>query len=104
MRVAALRVPDYNAGQIIVREDYVMTEETGDKENEPTILNPDQVAVVYDEKDGYQILLPHYEDEAIMPEQAAVLVAAGMRLTDDEDFYKDLLNWMEQRQKELVEE
>ena len=80
-----------------------MPEKTGNQENEPTILNPDQVAVVYDEKDGYQILLPHYEDESMIPEQATVLVAAGMRLTDDEDFYKDLLHWMEQRQKELVE-
>jgi len=81
-----------------------MPEIIDEEVKEPTILKPDQVAVVYDEKDGYQILLPHYEDESTIPEQAAVLVAAGMRLTDDEDFYKNLLHWMEQRQKELVEE
>lgn len=81
-----------------------MPEKTGDEENEPTILKPDQVAVVYDEKDGYKILLPQYKDEAKMPEQAAALVAAGMRLNDDEDFYQDLLHWMEQRRKELGKE
>jgi hypothetical protein len=81
-----------------------MPEKTGDNENEPTILNSDQVAVVFDEKHGYQILLPQFEDEAQMPEQAVALIAAGMRLRGDEDFYMDLLHWMEQSQKELHEE
>jgi len=60
--------------------------------------------VTYDEKAGYQILLPNDEEEAEMPEQAAVLVTAGVRLTSDKEFYNELLYWMEQHKKEQAKE
>ena len=60
-----------------------------------TILEPDQVAIVYDEKNGYQVFLPLYEEDAEMPEPAAVLVAVAIRLTDDKEFYEGMLKWFE---------
>jgi len=80
-----------------------MSENKSNKENEPTTLSPDQVAVTYDEKEGYQILMPH-EGRTEMPEQAAVLIAAGIRLTSDEEFYNDLRRWMEEQKKEQAKD
>ena len=61
-------------------------------------LPPDQVAVTYDEEVGYQILLPPHDEDDTMPESAAVLIAVAMRLTDDREFYQDVVEWLETRQ------
>ncbi len=72
-----------------------MDERTDQEGNEPTVLSAEQVAVVYDEENGYQILLPQYDDEDELPAPAAALVAAGLRLSNDEEFGRDLLRWLE---------
>ena len=64
-----------------------------------TVLEAHQVAVTYDEENGYQIMLPHHEEDDTMPEGAAVLVAVAMRLTDDPEFYAEMLEWFEERQR-----
>ena len=67
----------------------------------PTILEAHQVAITYDEENGYQILLPSTDEDDEMPEGAAVLVATAMRLTDDEAFYQEMVAWLEARQDKL---
>ncbi len=68
------------------------------KAGEPTILEAHQVAITYDEENGYQILLPSTDEHDEMPQGAAVLVATAMRLTDDEAFYQEMVAWLEARQ------
>lgn len=65
-----------------------------------TVLAPDQVAVTYDDEAGYAIFVPD-DESAEIPERAVALVAAAMRLGEDDAFYNGLLEWFEQRQNEL---
>lgn len=77
-----------------LNKDYPMAEK---KPDEPTNLEPDDVAVVYNEKDGYRILLLDSERTDELPEPAVILVAVGMRLTDDKEFYHDMVKWFTDR-------
>ena len=61
---------------------------------EPTILEPDEVAVVYTKDKGYKFLIPDTLDNEEVPDEAAVLVATAMRLSNDEEFYQDMLDWL----------
>jgi len=62
-----------------------------------TVLQPDQVAIVCDEHSGYKFLIPDRDDNAEIPDKAAAIIAAAMRLDDDEDFCKEMLKWFEER-------
>ena len=61
---------------------------------EPTILEPDEVAVVYTKDKGYRILIPDTLDDEEVPDEAAVLVATAMRLSNDDEFYQEMLDWL----------
>ena len=61
---------------------------------EPTILEADEVAVVYTKDKGYKFLIPDTLDNEEVPDEAAVLVATAMRLGNDEEFYQDILDWL----------
>ena len=61
---------------------------------EPTILEPDEVAVVYSKDEGYKFLIPDTLDDEEVPDEAAVLVAMAMRLSNDEEFYQEMLGWL----------
>jgi len=67
----------------------------------PTLLEAHQVAVTYDEENGYQILLPSTDEHDEMPEGAAILVATAMRLTSDEALYQEMVAWLDARQDDL---
>ena len=58
---------------------------------EPTILEPDEVAVVYSKDKGFKFLIPDTLDHEEVPDEAAVLVATAMRLSNDEEFYQEML-------------
>ena len=60
----------------------------------PTILEPDEVAVVYTKDKGYKFLIPDTLDDEEVPDEAAVLVATAMRLSNDEEFYQEMLDWL----------
>ena len=60
----------------------------------PTILEPDEVAVVYTKNKGYKFLIPDTLDGEEVPDEAAVLVATAMRLSNDEEFYQEMLEWL----------
>lgn len=62
-----------------------------------SVLPPDQVAVTFDEENGYQILLPQSDQDDRLPEGAAALIAVTMRLTEDPEFYDDMLQWFADR-------
>jgi hypothetical protein len=62
-----------------------------------TVLKPDQVAVAFDPEKGYEILLPP-DTGGELPPQAVALVAAAVRLSDDQDFLKEMVEWLESRQ------
>ena len=62
--------------------------------SEPTILEPDEVAVVYTKDKGYKFLIPDTLDDEEVPDEAAVLVAMAMRLSNDEEFYQEMLDWL----------
>jgi hypothetical protein len=51
----------------------------------PTILEPDEVAVVYTKDNGYKFLIPDTVDDEEVPDEAAVLVAKVMRLSNDKE-------------------
>jgi hypothetical protein len=54
-------------------------------------------AVIYDPATGYSILMPHEKD---LPEPAAALVAAFLRLsTDDRSFIDDCLAWLKDQKQ-----
>jgi hypothetical protein len=61
---------------------------------EPTILEPDEVAVVYTKDKGYKFLIPDTLDDEEVPDEAAVLVATAMRLSNDAEFYQEMLDWL----------
>ena len=61
---------------------------------EPTILEPNEVAVVYTKDKGYKFLIPDTLDDEEVPDEAAVLVAMAMRLSNDEEFYQEMLDWL----------
>jgi hypothetical protein len=61
---------------------------------ESTILEPDEVAVVYTKDKGYKFLIPDTLDDEEVPNEAAVLVATAMRLSNDEEFYREMLDWL----------
>ena len=60
----------------------------------PTILEPDEVAVAYTKDKGYKFLIPDTLDDEEVPDEAAVLVATAMRLSNDEEFYQEMLDWL----------
>ena len=62
--------------------------------SEPTILEADEVAVVYTKDKGYKFLIPDTLDDEEVPDEAAVLVATAMRLSNDEAFYQEMLDWL----------
>jgi len=53
-----------------------------------SVLHPDKVAVIA-EDDGYEFLIPDGEIE--ISENAQALVAAAMKIQDDEDFKKEMV-------------
>ena len=57
----------------------------------PTILEPDEVAVVYTKDKGYKFLIPDTLDDEEVPDEAAVLVATAMRLSNDKEFFQKML-------------
>jgi hypothetical protein len=61
---------------------------------EPTILEPDEIAVVYTKDKGFKFLIPDKLDNEEVPDEAAVLVAMAMRLSNDEKFYQEMLDWL----------
>ena len=63
-------------------------------EPKPTILEPHEVAVVYTKDKGYKFLIPDTLDDEEVPDEAAVLVATVMRLSNDEEFYQEMLAWL----------
>ncbi len=69
-----------------------------------TVLRPDQAAIVYDEENGYQILLPQGEDTDKLPLEVFALVAAAMRLNDDEAFRNEMVQWLEEKHNDQEHE
>lgn len=65
--------------------------------DEPTILEPEQFAVTYDEENGFQIIISEVHGEEDLPDGALALIAAGMRLGDDPAFFHELLSWIKGR-------
>jgi len=59
---------------------------------EPTILGPDEVAVVHTKDKGYKFLKSDtFEDDREVPDEVAILVAATLRPTNNKDFYQEML-------------
>jgi len=61
---------------------------------EPTILEPDEVAVVYTKDKGFKFLIPDTLDDEEVPDEAAVFVAVALRLSNDDEFYQEMLDWL----------
>lgn len=53
-------------------------------------------AVIYDPATGYSILMPKEKD---LPEPAAALVGAFMRLSVDKDFEQDCIQWLKDQKQ-----
>ena len=60
----------------------------------PTILEANEVAVVYTKDKGYKFLTPDTLEDKEVPDEAAVLVAVALRLNNDEEFYQEMLAWL----------
>ena len=65
--------------------------------NKGTWLRPDQAAVVWDEKDGYQVMLPKMEDNTPISSEVLLMCAFLMRIQTDQAYVDGLMLWMENK-------
>ena len=61
-----------------------------------TVLKPDQAAITWSTSDGFNFLMPNYEDDQDVPDAVVALAHLAMKLHDDlfvrqlvEEFRKD---------------
>lgn len=62
-----------------------------------TWLRSDQAAIVWDEKDGYQALLPTTSPDAVVPSEILLMCAFIMRIQTDQAYIDGLMLWMENK-------
>lgn len=62
-----------------------------------TWLRSDQAAIVWDEKDGFQALLPKLEDMATVDPNILLLMTFLMRIQTDQKFVDDCTDWMDEK-------
>ena len=58
-----------------------------------TVLQPDEFCGIWSPTEGYYFLMPDQPSEARLPDAALALIAAVMRLHDDEDFRQEVVDW-----------
>jgi hypothetical protein len=67
--------------------------------SEPTLLQPNQWAIVWSEDGDFEFLVPDtVKDEDPMPHQMVAMMAAFFRVSEDEEFFCELLHWFEVQQ------
>lgn len=54
-------------------------------------------AVTYDPELGWNLYIPHMEEEDSMDEVGAALIATFMRLQHEQDFFDQQTNWLLER-------
>lgn len=62
-----------------------------------TVLKPDEYAVVYSPENGYQIFMPKLANDATVDPIGLAMLAAFVRLEQDEDFREEITKWFMDR-------
>lgn len=61
------------------------------------VIADHQMAVIYDEEQGYRFIIPDPANIEDIPDGGAALIAAAVRLQQDPEFLAELIGWWDER-------
>ncbi len=74
-----------------ISRELIMAEASTDS---GTVLPTYGWAVLWNEQEGFSLLMPNFEETDVMPDEGLALTATMLRLKDDPDFLAEMAGWM----------